>query len=74
MKPGYKSTEFWLSLLATLVGAVMASGVIESGGVWDKVIGLVVTVLGALGYTASRALVKSTAVKADALLAAPKNS
>ena len=28
-KPGYKTTEFWLSLLATLLGFLLASGVMD---------------------------------------------
>ena len=62
MKPGYKTTEFWLSTLATIVGLVMASGVLEgqAEGSWPvKLIGGVVSLLAVLGYTASRAKVKS---------------
>jgi len=29
-KPGYKTTEFWLSLLATLLGFLLASGVMDA--------------------------------------------
>ena len=61
-KPGYKTTEFWLSFLAMLVGAALASGVIEATSTqWDdKAIGLLVTVLSALGYTVSRTFVKKS--------------
>lgn len=57
-KPGYKTTEFWLSLAAILVGAAFASNVFpaESGG--EKILGLAATVLTTLGYTVSRTLVK----------------
>jgi len=62
-KPGYKTTEFWLSLLATLLGFLLASGVMDAvpEESWiAKLIGGVVAVLATLGYSASRAKVKST--------------
>jgi len=61
-KPGYKTTEFWLSTLATIIGMVMASGVMDAAGEdsWiTKLIGGAVAVLSALGYSASRAKVKA---------------
>lgn len=69
MKPGYKTTEFWLSLAAILLGALITSGAIPADSVFDKLLGIAATVLGALGYTVSRAFVKNTAAKADALIA-----
>lgn len=57
-KPGWQTTEFWLSSAATLLGILMASGAIEAGSTWDKVVGLLITVLAALGYTVARAAVK----------------
>lgn len=62
MKPGYKTTEFWLSTLALLVGAVMVSGVLDSldESNWVvRVVGGVVAVLAALGYDASRTKIKT---------------
>jgi hypothetical protein len=61
VKPGYKTTEFWLSLLAILVGAVIASGVISPDGTGTaaKIVGGLVTLLGALGYTVQRTTLKS---------------
>lgn len=61
-KPGFKTTEFWLSLLAALMGFLMASGIMDTapeGSVWPKVVGGIMAVLAALGYTASRAKVKA---------------
>lgn len=31
-KPGYKTTEFWLSFAAIIVGAVQASGIVPAEG------------------------------------------
>mgnify|MGYP001582362044 CR=1 FL=1 len=69
-KPGWKSTEFYLSLAAMLLGALMASGLLTEGSTTERVVMLGLSVLAALGYTAARALTKGTAIKADAMLAA----
>jgi hypothetical protein len=69
-KPGWKTTEFWLSFLAILAGAVMASGILDSLGNdhWAvKAVGLIVTILSAIGYTAQRGIVKASTVKANSL-------
>jgi len=60
-KKGIKTTEFWFSAVAAMVGLLYASGVItpDSGG--DKMLGLVATVLAAMGYTVSRGLAKKKA-------------
>jgi hypothetical protein len=59
-KPGYKTSEFWLSLAAVVVSYVISSDVLGEGTVQSKAIMIVATVLAALGYTASRAIVKSS--------------
>ena len=62
-KPGYKTTEFWLSLLATLLGFLMVSGVMDvvPEESWiAKLVGGLVAVLATLGYSASRAKVKGS--------------
>jgi len=58
-KPGYKTTEFWLSLVAMALGAVMASGVIAPETTWERVIGLVIAGLTSLGYTGARLKLKA---------------
>lgn len=57
-KPGYKTSEFWLATAAMAIGVLFASGVVADGGALDKILGLAVSILGALGYTVSRTLVK----------------
>lgn len=57
-KPGYKTTEFWLSVVAMVIGASFASGVFPAESAGDKILGLAATVLSALGYTVSRTMVK----------------
>lgn len=61
-KPGWKSSEFYLSTAAMLLGVLMASGIIHPGTAWDKAIGLAVTALAGMGYTVSRAIVKGTSL------------
>ena len=58
VKPGYKTTEFWLTAGATFVGLAIASGVIPETGIWPKVVGLVVAAFTAMGYTVSRGMAK----------------
>ena len=60
MKPGYKTTEFWLSLLAFVLGALLTSGAFEAGGLAAKIIGGAMSILAALGYTASRTSTKNS--------------
>jgi len=57
-KPGYKTTEFWLSFAAVIVGAVQASGIVPSEGPWNQVLGMVISALVALGYTGARMAMK----------------
>lgn len=75
MKPGYKTTEFWLTFAAVIGGLVMASGAFEPascsaswcGGVLS-ILGLILSALGAMGYTFNRSKLKSfdTIAKAEA--------
>lgn len=60
-KPGYKTTEFWLKLAAILLTALFASGAIPTAGPAATVAAIAATMLGALGYTVARSMVKSAA-------------
>ena len=59
VKPGYQTTEFWMTAAATVVGLAIASGIVPTSGTWPQIVGLVTGVLGALGYTVSRTAVKN---------------
>jgi drug/metabolite transporter (DMT)-like permease len=63
MTPGYKTTEFWVSLLAMLVGVLMTSGAFGNEGVATQILGVIASSLGALGYAVPRAMVKAKSVK-----------
>lgn len=65
VKPGWQTTEFWLSVAAKLLGILYASGAIGDGTVAARIAGLATTVLAALGYTVARAAVKVAAQRAD---------
>ena len=60
-KPGYKTTEFWLTTVCTICGLLYASGVVAPDGAdgMSKAVALVASVLSAMGYNASRAKVKA---------------
>ena len=53
-KSGYKTTEFWLSCGAAVVGGLVAADIIPIDGPWGQVVGLVSAALVALGYTGAR--------------------
>ena len=57
-KPGFKTTEFWISLAAVIVGSVVASGVIPADSVWERIVGLAIAGLAALGDTGARLTLK----------------
>tara|TARA_R100001015_G_scaffold3089_1_gene1029 strand:+ start:16259 stop:16474 length:216 start_codon:yes stop_codon:yes gene_type:complete len=62
-KAGYKTTEFWLSCGAALVGGLVAADVLPVDGPWGQVIGLVSAALVALGYTGARLNLKKNAAE-----------
>ncbi len=59
MKPGYKTTEFWLTVAASIVGLVLASGIFPAEGEIVKIVGLAAMVLASLGYSQSRGQAKA---------------
>lgn len=76
-KPGWKTSEFWLSLFAVLLGALFASGLLACPvegctgmlAVVVKLAGLATTLLGAFGYNVSRTMVKNANSNAVASIA-----
>lgn len=74
MKPGYKTSEFWLNLFVFLLGAALASGVIADGGTVAKAIGGALSLLSSLGYTMGRVGVKRADSLGAAYVNGPTNS
>lgn len=60
MKAGIKTTEFWLTVAANVVGALLASGQFTEGTT-AKLIGVAAMVLTTMGYTVSRGAAKKGA-------------
>lgn len=58
VKPGWKTTEFWFTAAACIVGLVMASGGLEAEGTMMKGLGLAASALASMGYSFSRGLAK----------------
>lgn len=58
VKPGIKTTEFWLSAIATVVGILAG---LELGGAIGAVVTVASAALVALGYTAARGRTKAAA-------------
>ena len=61
LKSGIRSSEFYMALSAVVLGVVISTGVVdpEGAGTWDKVVGVVCSLLAALGYTVGRSNVKA---------------
>ena len=57
-KKGYKTSEFWLSSAALVIGAFLASGAVADSHWAVKLAGVVMSALAAAGYTYSRTRVK----------------
>jgi hypothetical protein len=57
-KPGFKTTEFWLTLAAMLVSMLFAAGVFGEQATMYKVLEVCAAVLAGLGYTVTRGAVK----------------
>jgi hypothetical protein len=64
MIPGVKTTEFWLTLVAVIVGAVLSSGLLIPASDWFRFATFLTTVLAGFGYTAQRTALKGEALRA----------
>ena len=60
IKPGWKTTEFWLTVCVTLASLLWGADVLDPDGLRtaNKVFGFVVAALAGIGYTVSRGLAK----------------
>ena len=78
-KPGYKTTEFWLSLVGALTGIAVLLGYLtpeESDTLNSNitsVIGGVLTVISTVGYALARAKTKTGSIDIQALIDALAN-
>jgi hypothetical protein len=58
MKPGWKTSEFWLSSVAVAIGAALALGLVPSDSVYEKIAGVAMAILASWGYTSARSTAK----------------
>jgi hypothetical protein len=70
MKSGWKTTEFWLTLFATLLGAFAASGAAPDNSPIMKLVGFATMALSTFGYTSARGAVKKAEAAGRAAVAA----
>jgi len=64
-KPGWKTTEFWLSLVAVVVAFVQSQSLFSENSTWAEGLAVLATILASLGYTASRTIIKQERIKAQ---------
>ena len=58
MKPGFKTTEFWITVVVTVVSLLLASGAFEEASGVGKVLALAAAALASAGYSVARGVVK----------------
>ena len=60
IKPGWKTTEFWITVIVALGSLLWGAGLLDpaGSGTVNHVFGLVVSGLSAVGYSVSRGLAK----------------
>ena len=58
VKPGYKTTEFWLTILVNVGAALLVSGLIPVESVVSQIIAALVAGLTNAGYGVGRGLAK----------------
>lgn len=61
LKPGYRTTEFWLTMLANLISALFLTDVLAPGSTAMKIAGVAAIMLSNLGYAVVRSSAKSKA-------------
>ena len=64
-RPGWQTSEFWLTLVAVILTAILSSGAIDDVPTVAKVIAAIVAALAALGYTGGRAVLKGLKINAE---------
>lgn len=60
IKPGYLTTEFWMSIGVAVVGLLIGYGVLtsEEADLWLALIAAIIPAIVTVGYSISRAIVK----------------
>jgi len=63
MKPGYKTSEWYLTVVTSLLSLLYASGLVIDGSTLAKVAAFLVAALATVGYQVSRTLVKAKSIE-----------
>jgi hypothetical protein len=63
MKSGWKTSEFWFTAAAQIVGLLAAGGFFVPDSVWAKIIGFAGMILATMGYTYGRSIVKTGVIE-----------
>lgn len=63
-KPGWQTTEFWMTIVTVVITSLLSAGVFDDVPTVAKVCTAIVAALAALGYTASRSSIKIAASNA----------
>ncbi len=60
IKPGYLTTEFWMSIGVAIVGLLIGYGVLtsEEADLWLALIAAIIPAIVTVGYSISRAIAK----------------
>lgn len=59
VKPGIKTTEFWITMVCMIIGFILESGVITEGSPAGVIAGAILQAAAAAGYAVSRGKAKS---------------
>jgi len=60
-KPGYKTTEFWLTAAVTLLAAI--AGMLPEGTLASQIVLALMAAASVFGYGVSRGMVKASAIR-----------
>lgn len=66
MKPGYKTTEYWLAVAAALLGLFLASGLFGDSSAIMQAAGALSAALASAGYSHSRGAAKADQLPSEA--------
>ena len=70
MKPGFKTTEWWMSMAVVIVGILITSGLFAEASALYKGLAFLGSTLAALGYTSARAVTKKAEALSEVVLSA----
>lgn len=59
-KSTYKCTESWILVGISVLGTLMSTGIVAEGSMASQIVGGILAVAGALGYSKARVTLKTT--------------